>query len=251
MKKIVSYIHYLGSLKNLLYFSRTITIMCRNQCVRLRVHSKFEENLFRNHEEKNLLVMLSEKLRPNDIIYDVGSHAGYHSIFLSSQLGKEGVVFAFEPNPNCFKYLKENISLNPKLRINAFQIGITDEIGNAILSFGEAYERSARLGADENWDVTEIETYSIDEFAERHVNPTILKIDVEGAEDLVIKGAQNLLKTGDIRLILLELHPTLISGGEDAVKKLRHTVCDYGYIEKYEELRRQQIHILYEKSPRQ
>jgi len=238
-------------MKNLLYFNRTITISSRSQSIRFRVHSRFEENLFRNHEENNLLIMLSEKLRPNDIIYDVGSHAGYHSIFLASQLGNEGMVFAFEPNPNVFKYLMKNISLNRGLKIYAFQVAITDKVGKASLSFGEVYDRSARLGVEANWNVTEVETYSIDEFAKRKVhNPTVMKIDVEGAEDLVIKGALNSLKNGDVRVILLELHPTILNGGEKNANELRNTITDCGFTETFVQPRRQQIHILYEQSMR-
>jgi FkbM family methyltransferase len=160
---------------------------------------------------------------------------------------EEGCVFAFEPNPNCFGYLKQNIALNQGLRIHAFEMAISDKVGKAKLSFGGVYDRSARLGSEEEWDLKDVVTCSVDEFVRAHPFPTILKIDVEGAENLVINGALNSLENDSLRAILLELHPTMLSGQEETASELRCIVKACGFVEVLVKSRRDQMHILFEK----
>jgi len=229
------------------YFNRIITVPIISKKCRFRVHSKLEESLFRKHEENKLLLLLTEKLIADDVIYDIGAHAGYHSIFLASQLGKDGIVIAFEPNPNCYRFLVENISLNPELMIEPIQAAICDNTGTVKLSYGKAYERSARLDEDENWNIMDISSYTIDGFSRENKSPTILKIDVEGAENLVVTGAVETLKFGKIREILLEFHPALINGGMSTINEIRKQLYNYGYHECFYFERRDQFHILFEK----
>lgn len=234
----------INALKNITFREHTIDLDFYSNPVKLRVHTPFEKKLFTNHEEKPILDKFSGLLLPDDIIYDIGSHAGYHSVYLASQL-KNGKVIAFEPNPNCYEYLEENIDLNPQLNIFSENVAISNNNGVADFSFGAPYERSARLENNPEWNVIKTKIIALDEYSKNHEAPTVLKIDVEGAEDLVINGAKQMLK--NVRMIFLELHLTMIQGGKEGAQHLRNEIIEFGFKETFVQPRRDEMHIFYEK----
>jgi len=214
---------------------------------RLAVHEPIEGKLFAGHEEDGLIAMLCDRIRPGDVVFDVGSHAGYHALAFATAVGDAGVVHAIEPNPHCLAYLRENIALNPALRVEAHHLAITDSPGEIELRHGAAYERSARLRDAEGEQATIVPTTSIDAFAAEHGRPTILKIDVEGAEDLVFAGATRTLADPRLRSVMLELHPDWLAGGPGRGEAIGRQITDAGFVEVYREPRRQQIHLLYDR----
>lgn len=227
------------------YHKHVLPIIIKDTEVMFRIHTLTEEIILTNHEENHLLDMLSEKLKPNDVIYDIGSHIGYHALYLASQLDTTGVVYAFEPNPNCYEYLLDNISLNPQLKVHAMNIAISESNGEALLSFGDVYAPSAQLVNTKGKKHIYVQTKSLDMLSDELEPPTIIKVDVEGAEDSVIFGGENTLRTGRIRWIMMEFHPTMIDGGTTQIKILHNKLISFGYEVTFQQSRRQQEHVFY------
>ena len=146
----------------------------------------------------------------DDIIFDVGSHIGFFTINSAKKCGAGGKVFCFEPNPDTFHRLKKNIEINGLKNVNPNNLAISDKKGLIKLKIGESSEGSTIMykGSLEFYSKDiEIESVTLDEFitSKNIKNIDILKIDTEGAEVLILKGA--IKKTIPIvNKILIETH---------------------------------------------
>lgn len=135
----------------------------------------------------------------NAIAYDVGANIGNHTIFFAKVMGLDTI--ALEPSPRTYKVLLQNIALNHvEESVQALRIGAGSQIGSA-----KILERDAT-----NWGMNQlcldsegdIEVKRIDEIA--HSGPIVLmKIDVEGMELDVLRGAVQILRS-DHPLLYIE-----------------------------------------------
>lgn len=163
-----------------------------------------------------------ENLKKSDIVFDIGANAGFYSLLAAELVGQNGKVFAFEPLDENFNYLKKHIEINNYKNIFPFKAAVSDKSGFAFFKKEESTAMS-HLGADNSGDF-KVETISIDDWVEsgKLPIPNFLKIDVEGAEALVLKGAQSMLKKYR-PAIFLSLH------GEIARKECFAILNDCGY----------------------
>jgi FkbM family methyltransferase len=172
-------------------------------------------------------------IEPGAHVLDVGAFWGLFSLGAAKRIGPSGRVVAVEPGPRQFSMLQTNI------RINQFNstINCTEEIcadkANSFIDFYADPDGSMVDSAvpDPNRAATAIRrrTTTVDELVSRfELHPDVMKIDVEGFEDLVLVGASETLAR--FRPILfVEFHPEeLASRGSscDAVLKM---LGDYGY----------------------
>ncbi len=153
--------------------------------------------------EIRLARFLIQRLREGDVFIDVGAHYGYFSLLASALVGSSGRVVAFEAAPATFPVLKTNI--REAANVSAHHLALSDR--DALLTF---YEFPNLYSEYNTFDITQFEgekwfaryppeavkipAVRLDTFlAEMGLCPTVLKIDVEGAEDKVVQGAQNSL----------------------------------------------------------
>ena len=170
-------------------------------------------------------------LRPGDICFDVGAHKGALSMFLAKIVGESGKVFAFEPVWPLFEAmcqsLQQDKSTGSRCTVVSIPWGLSDKPQTCCIhvprsdyglefGVGSMAEQAAWSKAQDVWRVNQsavqIESYqcqfvTLDSFLEssRVQPPTFLKIDVEGAEDLVLRGSINLFESGARPLMLIEL----------------------------------------------
>lgn len=145
-----------------------------------------------------------EKLvKEGDVVFDIGANVGFYSLLAAELVGEKGKVFVFEPLFQNYEYLRKHIELNGYKNIKPFNIAISDKEGK------EFFSKSLSSATGHLVDSGEIKvnTIAIDDWIKEKKLPipNILKIDVEGAEDLVLKGAQSILKKFK-PLIFLSLH---------------------------------------------
>ncbi len=158
-------------------------------------------------EETNYLL---SALRPDDICFDVGANLGYYTSIMA-RIVKRGRVHAFDPDPMCRALLELNVRLNGFENVSIQEIALGARSGRVQLirsadsGFNSLRDTDRRpvLGALDVASST-IDTYMEGQRIERI---DVLKVDVEGAEALVIEGASQLLSDPSRRprLILMEL----------------------------------------------
>ncbi len=131
-------------------------------------------------------------LREGDVAVDVGSNIGTTVIPSSLNVGKSGKVYAFEPHPRIFSYLKGNLRLNKIRNVEAYNIAIGNQKGHIYLSNRKNDDMNmVGLREEENCLQTPIAT--LDSFIKDNEKIALLKIDVEGYEKFVLEGAERTL----------------------------------------------------------
>lgn len=153
---------------------------------------------------------------PEPIIFDVGAHQGLVSLLLSRLL-PNARIFAFEPFPESFAKLQANTRDNPQ--IHCFNYGLSDVEGDLKFHSNPSSETNSLYSTDEagptTWGGGLLETTSVidaqfktlDEVIRELNLPRIdlLKLDVQGAEHLVLKGAEESCAGGLIQLVYSEI----------------------------------------------
>jgi FkbM family methyltransferase len=136
---------------------------------------------------------VARALKPGMVFFDVGAHVGFYTL-LASVLVNDGRVFAFEPLERNAALLEKHVRLNGITNVTLFRLAVGDRPGTARFQVGRS-SSMGKLSADGGLPV---EVASLDDLHARGVIPApdVVKIDVEGAEALVLRGASRLLSEG-------------------------------------------------------
>lgn len=153
--------------------------------------------------EKGILLYLRSILKKGDCFVDVGANIGLMSIFAAECIGKEGKVLAFEAHPNTAELLKQNIQLNSLLNIEVKQYALgSKEEKTLIYDNWQVNRGGASLVVKTKDSVAhDIEVKKLDTVFPEGISPKAIKIDVEGFELEVLKGAVETIR---------KYHPVLI-----------------------------------------
>ena len=142
-----------------------------------------------------------------DCVFDIGANSGYYTLLASRYVGRTGSVFSFEPLPHNLAILRDQIRLNGANNVTVVPAAVSDREGTARFSPGQ----SPLMGRLTATGEIEVETVTVDGIVQGGVAraPQVMKIDVEGSEELVLNGASDTLQR--IRpIILLAGHSTAI-----------------------------------------
>jgi FkbM family methyltransferase len=140
------------------------------------------------------LDLLSQVLKPGDIVLDVGANIGTHTVPLARKVGETGAVVAFEPQRLTFQFLCGNIALNALTNVLCHNVVVSDAAGQAIIpaldptiewNFGSLTSEGHKEGE-------RVQAIRIDDLKLARCN--LIKIDVEGAEIRVLHGARATIK---------------------------------------------------------
>lgn len=131
-------------------------------------------------------------LRQNDIIWDIGANIGYTALIFARAVGPGGLVFAFEPSNKSFEHLKRTVG--EWEYIHAVKIVLSDFVGTIRFADSRALELSAILGPGRKGGYI-VKCITLDEWFARGESPPpdFIKIDVEGHEASVIRGARQVI----------------------------------------------------------
>ena len=167
---------------------------------------------------------------------DIGANIGFYSILFSINVRSGSKVDAFEPLERNLSRLRNNIKLNQSCNINVHPFGLSDSEGDFKLSFsiddpGQA-SLSNHLQADDACCSVLAKFKTFDKVYQIDDSPDILKIDVEGAEINVIRGAMDVLSTQNPDIIL-ELHPSRLEGYGTEIEELTELLEEAGYTKSY------------------
>jgi FkbM family methyltransferase len=157
----------------------------------------------------NIEVILKYVVERGDTVFDVGGYVGDVAWFMTRCVGPQGKVYSFEPNPESFQALKAKADKHSNL--TALNCAISNSPALVTLHFGVTEESSQasticpdlattdRLGDEIKF--VQVQAITLDQFCAEHgLVPSVIKLDVEGAEALVLEGARG----------ILERRPTLI-----------------------------------------
>jgi FkbM family methyltransferase len=163
----------------------------------------------------NILPSYFEKLNNKPVIFDVGANTGEYFNELISKF-QQASIFAFEPNPNCFNSLKKIAEQHTNTKVFEIGFGASETTSSMFSYANESDSEHASLFKEVLTDLhktndvqkIDIQISTIDKFCQRHQIEKInfLKIDTEGYELEVIKGASEMIAGNKIDLIQFEFN---------------------------------------------
>jgi len=162
---------------------------------RLELDLRTEKAYWLGYYERSVQRILRENVKAGDVVYDIGAHVGFFSV-CAARLGAS--VYAVEPVAASALRLRRNAALNPP-GIQVIEAAAWHETGSVELVPGD-WAQQFRTVTGEG-----VPGLALDELAERERPPTLIKLDVEGAEAHVLRGARRILEL-DRPIVVCELH---------------------------------------------
>jgi FkbM family methyltransferase len=186
--------------------SESITILTKGEIAQT-LYAYQPKVFFNRGFEYKTLDIVKKCVKEGMIVVDIGANIGLYSILLSRLVGETGKVYAFEPDNNTYDILIENLKMSKCYNVEVHRIALSDKKSTVILTkpddkHGDAfnYIKEVSITSSNNSLLTE----TLDDFFyERTINQIdFIKIDVEGAELLILRGAQKtLFKSENISIV--------------------------------------------------
>lgn len=178
------------------------------QGFRMRVDWRNHRSFAYGSWEPEVVEAISRSVSPGMTVLDLGAQSGFFSLLLARLVGPSGSVVAFEPLPANFRVLAENIQLNRLNNVTARPEAVTDYSGTLEFSVPDSSSNliAGPLSPGEDRPTILVPAISLDAFAREIDRPIhFIKMDVEGAEGLVLRGASSLLNSCRPTM-LIEVH---------------------------------------------
>jgi FkbM family methyltransferase len=153
------------------------------------IHGKFEsaETMF-----------LIQRTKPGTTAVDAGANVGLFTIPLARAVGSAGTVLAFEPSPDNVERLRRNIALNALTNVAVYEAALGETCGKAWLQVegDPAYHALLPAGSEQHDGVVQVNILRLDDAWIDAGRPlvSVVKVDVEGSEGRVLRGAEALLE---------------------------------------------------------
>lgn len=156
--------------------------------------------------EKEVWQRLMDDLRPGGIFVDVGVYIGLYAVAAAQRVGAGGRVYGFEPDPRNYSHALEHVKLNAlQDRVELIHAAVGERAGRVLFKFAA---ESGHIATAMDAGATEVDCVTLDQFFSGK-KLDVLKIDVEGYEEKVLRGAAELLQDDARcpRAIYVEVHP--------------------------------------------
>lgn len=208
------------------------------------------QRIVRYGEEREYLRAMLTALRPDDVLFDIGANIGLVALHAARRCR---TVTAFEPDPAFRIRLERNLQLNPGLSVDVLPFAIGDSEGSASLFTDGAEGNSPSLVHQRGEkDAVEVRVQTLDTLVASGAlrTPTVLKLDIEGAEVLALRGAKQLLHgPAAPRALFLEVHHSFLPAFGSSTDEVLELVGRAGYGAAYYEANRDdQQHLILERS---
>lgn len=195
------------------FLPHQVTTTCRGINFKLNLGDSLQRDIYFNSYDRKDIGKVLELIPLNGVCLDLGANIGFYALNFAKQVGGNGKVHAFEPDPRLVEQLKSNVMLNDFGKaINVHQMAVTNKDGEvtfvrstpACSGWGYVMER----GGTTERQRLQVHTISLDNFLQAHsINEVdLMKIDIEGSELSVLHGAITSLKNQVYHYIYIEFN---------------------------------------------
>lgn len=173
-------------------------------------------------KEPETVEWIEKFVKPGDILYDIGANVGAYSLVANKFSGGKAKVYAFEPSFSTFAQLSKNIFLNRcSSEVIPLYVALSEKSGIETFNYSSLSPGIALHALGNTIDnkgnaftpvfSQPVISYTLDEFIERFAiePPTHIKLDVDGHEWPILKGAAKTLALPSVKSVLVELEPML------------------------------------------
>lgn len=181
--------------------------------------------------ERSVIEDLLHEIDSADVVYDIGANVGIYTCFLARELSAENVI-AFEPHPSNVAALEKNLRLNGE-RARVLDKALSDLSGTAEFAVKSQNpgEGEHSLSVHEEDDTIEVDLETGDNLIDSGEipQPTVLKVDIEGAELRALHGLESALMSPACRLCYVEVHPDRLPEYNDSAEDVNHFLKSCGF----------------------
>jgi FkbM family methyltransferase len=179
--------------------------------------------------EPETTALVKKIVKPGMVIIDIGAHIGYYTRIFSRLTGKNGRVYAFEPDSENFELLKTNTFGLKNVKL--IKSALSDEPG--LVKFYRSQNTGCHsiIQKDFHKESILIETEILDDFAKKNNISKIdlIKLDVEGGEPMVLAGGKEILKS--ISMLVMEFTPeNFFKNGVSPVSFFQRLENSFGFL---------------------
>ncbi|QAU12260.1 FkbM family methyltransferase [Halorubrum sp. BOL3-1] len=186
------------------------------------------DNLRVMYESEDFFLQdMLEELDDGDVFYDIGANIGIFSCFAAQKMDV-GHIVSFEPYPPNVNQLHKNLLYNAdKSDFTLFDIALSNSDGSVEFSSPDKRAGHQTGNISPSGPSIDVKSTPGDKLIDERTlpEPTVVKIDVEGSEPLVIQGLEDTLKADTCRILYCELHLPRADRG-------RPSIMDYGETKK-------------------
>lgn len=178
--------------------------------------------------EEDVLNACLRILQPGDVFYDIGANAGIITLDVAKSFGEGVAIHSFEPQPTLARSLKISIALNEFRNVELHEMLLGEQQGAADFFIADHAIHSSLVSREAGAIRIECPMQTIDGLVARSLPaPTVIKIDVEGAELLVLRGGQQTFQA---------LPPVIIFEADDNMMRFGYSHADlFGLLEEFAE----------------
>lgn len=192
------------------------------------------------HFEPDVCEFFRNVLKPGLVVFDVGANVGQFTLLAAKRVGTAGNVHAFEPAPEEYRKLSANVSLNGFSNVLLNHVAICDRVGETVLrtagpGLGLYNSLGKPLVSSQIGDIS-VPCTTLDCYVQARGVPRVdlLKVDVEGAELGVLRGAAHLLSPSDAPVIVCEFSDLTGTDMGHSTRELRRCLEAFAYRHIYQ-----------------
>lgn len=187
--------------------------------------------------ELDLIKIMAQYLEKEKDAIDIGANIGLFSVYFAKNINENCKVLSIEPTPNAYKLLINNVTRNScSNKIIFYNGALSDSEGKVTINFVEGKEEYSSIGKINSDYIGHIisnkisvQTTTLDKLVEQYnIKPGFIKIDTEGAELLVLKGALETLEKFH-PIILSELCDNLLKELNNSAKEVIDLLKSHNY----------------------
>lgn len=192
--------------------------------LRWKRHHRYVNGYWIGHYELPIQEALQRELSQGQTFFDVGANAGFFTLVAARLVGAHGRCVAFDPLPYNIESIREQVELNSLSQCVVVPEAVGEHPGTATFSFASEGDSQAHLGGSRRpgEQGIEVKVTTLDLAMAQHGAPHFVKLDVEGAEAQVLKGAAQVLKQARPKW-LIELH------GPECERDVKRILSAHGY----------------------
>jgi len=175
--------------------------------------------------------IVKKLIKKGDIVLDVGANIGYFTLIFAKLVGKNGRVFAFEPDPTNFNLLKKNVEANGYQNVILNDKALSNKTGKTKLFLSDTnFGDHMIVDTKEDRNSVEVEmTTGDDYFRDLNEQINFIKMDIQGAEIDALNGMSSLLKKMNDVKILIEFEPRRLKNFVNDTSKLLEILEEFDF----------------------
>jgi len=175
--------------------------------------------------EPEVIHLMTRVLRPGDFAIDGGANVGFFTIVMSKLIDCNGIVLAVEPGENNLFKLKENLKLNKLINFEICNRPLWNSAEDVTLHY---HEHGGLNSLSAHQPMMGRKLMQGIPLSTWHTTPRLIKLDIEGAEEFALRGAQKHL-VNHVPYIVCELNLPALKGLGSTQESLRKFMRDWGY----------------------